>query len=118
MAQVRRWVSLLAGSQRRTLQADAYAGFNQLYDDGRIQQAACWAHYWAHYPDFGLNPKRVVSTRKSPGLERKCHPLNEPKRATPGFLANREQWFLLDFAPPGAVKNSKPLQLPTTAPDV
>jgi len=26
------------------LQADAYAGFNQLYDDGRIQEAACWAH--------------------------------------------------------------------------
>ncbi len=27
------------------LQADAYAGFNQVYDDGRIQEAACWAHY-------------------------------------------------------------------------
>jgi transposase len=29
---------------RGTLQADAYAGFNQLYQGGRIQQAACWAH--------------------------------------------------------------------------
>lgn len=27
-----------------TLQADAYAGFNRLYDNGRIQEAACWAH--------------------------------------------------------------------------
>ena len=27
-----------------TLQADAYAGFNRLYDSGRIQEAACWAH--------------------------------------------------------------------------
>jgi hypothetical protein len=27
-----------------TLQADAYAGFNQLYENGRIQEAACWAH--------------------------------------------------------------------------
>src|SRR5690348_3599490 len=27
-----------------TLQADAYAGFNRLYDSGRIQAAACWAH--------------------------------------------------------------------------
>lgn len=27
-----------------TLQADAYAGFNRLYDGGRIQEAACWAH--------------------------------------------------------------------------
>lgn len=29
---------------RGTLQADAYAGFNQLYANGRIQEAACWAH--------------------------------------------------------------------------
>jgi transposase len=27
-----------------TLQADGYAGFNRLYDTGRIQEAACWAH--------------------------------------------------------------------------
>jgi transposase len=26
------------------LQADAYAGFNQLYENGRIREAACWAH--------------------------------------------------------------------------
>ena len=26
------------------LQADAYAGFNALYEDGMIQEAACWAH--------------------------------------------------------------------------
>jgi len=27
------------------LQADGYAGFHHLYADGRIQEAACWAHY-------------------------------------------------------------------------
>ena len=27
-----------------TLQADAYAGFNRLYDTGEVQEAACWAH--------------------------------------------------------------------------
>jgi len=27
------------------LQADAYAGFNELYARGRIREAACWAHY-------------------------------------------------------------------------
>jgi transposase len=27
-----------------TLQADAYAGFNRLYESGRIQEAGCWAH--------------------------------------------------------------------------
>jgi len=26
------------------LQADAYAGFGALYEDGRVQEAACWAH--------------------------------------------------------------------------
>ncbi len=29
---------------RGTLQADGYAGFNRLYDGGRMQEAACWAH--------------------------------------------------------------------------
>ena len=34
------------------LQADAYAGFNQLYQEGRIQQAACWAHVRRHFYDL------------------------------------------------------------------
>jgi hypothetical protein len=29
---------------RGALQADAYAGFQQLYEDGRIKEACCWAH--------------------------------------------------------------------------
>ena len=37
---------------RGTLQADAYAGFNQLYQDGRITQAACWAHVRRHFYDL------------------------------------------------------------------
>ena len=28
-----------------TLQADGYAGFDQIFEKGRIQEAACWAHY-------------------------------------------------------------------------
>ena len=31
-------------TSRGGLQADAYAGFNALYIDGTIQEAACWAH--------------------------------------------------------------------------
>jgi transposase len=27
-----------------TLQADGYAGFQRIYEDGQIQEAACWAH--------------------------------------------------------------------------
>lgn len=34
------------------LQADAYAGFNQLYQEGRIHQAACWAHVRRHFYDL------------------------------------------------------------------
>ena len=26
------------------LQADAYAGFNAIYESGRVVEAACWAH--------------------------------------------------------------------------
>ncbi len=37
---------------RGILQADAYAGFNQLYEDGRIQQAPCWAHVRRHFYDL------------------------------------------------------------------
>ena len=37
---------------RGTLQADAYAGFNQLYEDIRIQHAACWAHVRRHFYDL------------------------------------------------------------------
>jgi transposase len=36
----RRHLNLFSG----TLQADGYAGFHHLYDTGRIQEAACWAH--------------------------------------------------------------------------
>jgi transposase len=34
------------------LQADAYAGFNQLYKDGRIQEVACWAHVRRKFYDL------------------------------------------------------------------
>ncbi len=37
---------------RGTLQADAYAGFNQLYENGRVEQAACWAHVRRHFYDL------------------------------------------------------------------
>jgi transposase len=35
-----------------TLQADAYAGFNQLYENGRIREAACWAHVRRKFYDL------------------------------------------------------------------
>ena len=35
-----------------TLQADGYAGFDQLYEAGRIQEAACWAHVRRKFYDL------------------------------------------------------------------
>jgi transposase len=37
---------------RGVLQADGYAGFNQLYENGRIQEAACWAHVRRKFYDL------------------------------------------------------------------
>jgi transposase len=34
------------------LQADAYAGFNQLYQDRRVQEVACWAHVRRKFYDL------------------------------------------------------------------
>jgi transposase len=37
---------------RGILQADGYAGFHHLYEDGRIQEAACWAHVRRKFYDL------------------------------------------------------------------
>ena len=39
---------------QRHLQADAYAGFNDLYDGGSIQEAACWAHVRRKFYDLAV----------------------------------------------------------------
>src|SRR5579862_2384466 len=39
---------------RGTLQADAFAGFNQIYEGGRIREAACWAHVRRKFYDLTL----------------------------------------------------------------
>ena len=38
------------------LQADAYAGFNAIYESGRVVEAACWAH--ARRKFYGLHVAR------------------------------------------------------------
>lgn len=39
---------------RGILQADGYAGFHHLYGDGRIQEAACWAHVRRKFYDLHI----------------------------------------------------------------
>jgi transposase len=43
------------------LQADAYAGFDQLYEGGRIQEAACWAHVRRKFYDLHVAHKSPVA---------------------------------------------------------
>ncbi len=44
-----------------TLQADAYAGFEQIYETGRIQEAACWAHVRRKFYDIQVAHKSLVA---------------------------------------------------------
>jgi transposase len=46
---------------RGVLQADAYAGFNHLYEDGRIQEAACWAHVRRKFYDLQVAHQSPVA---------------------------------------------------------
>jgi transposase len=48
-------------SFRGTLQADAYAGFDQVYADGRIQEAACFAHVRRKFYDLYVTHKSSVA---------------------------------------------------------
>src|SRR6202790_5030482 len=45
-----------------TLQADGYAGFDQIYAAGRIQEAACWAHVRRKFYDLEVAHKSPVAT--------------------------------------------------------
>ena len=45
-----------------TLQADAYAGFNQLYESGSIREAACWAHVRRKFYELMEAHKSPIAT--------------------------------------------------------
>ncbi len=44
-----------------TLQADGYAGFDQVYEAGHIQEAACWAHVRRKFYDLHAAHKSLVA---------------------------------------------------------
>src|ERR1700731_1056920 len=44
-----------------TLQADGYAGFDAVYETGRIQEAACWAHVRRTFYDLHVAHKSPVA---------------------------------------------------------
>src|SRR6202522_1303774 len=49
------------GNFTGTLQADGYAGFDAVYETGRIQEAACWAHVRRNFYDLHVAHKSPVA---------------------------------------------------------
>jgi transposase len=45
-----------------TLQADGYAGFHHLYEGGKIQEAACWAHVRRKFYDIQVATNSAIAT--------------------------------------------------------
>jgi transposase len=88
-----------------TLQADGYAGFDQIYEAGRIQEAACWAHVRRKFYDLHVVHRSPVAAE---ALERiaalyaiekeiRGHPAKERRevrnaRARP-LLESLKQWL-------------------------
>jgi len=52
---------LTQGTFTGILQADAYAGFDQIYEAGGIQEAACWAHVRRKFYDLDVAHKSPVA---------------------------------------------------------
>ena len=55
---------------RGILQADAFAGYNQLYASGRIVEAACWSHARRKLWDIHERQHKLPGTLVHQGLER------------------------------------------------
>jgi len=51
------WPRLHLSSFAGTLQADGYSGFASLYESGRVQEAACWAHARRKYFDVYVSDR-------------------------------------------------------------
>lgn len=59
-----------------TLQADAYGGYQAIYETGRVAEAACWAHAWRQFYELhaarpnALNTEALERINTSPGAMR------------------------------------------------
>lgn len=87
------------------LQADGYAGFGQLYHDGRILEAACWAHARRKYYDIWVIDRSPIAAEaiRRIGLlyaiEREIRGRNPQERGTvrkaraAPILASLHEWL-------------------------
>ena len=55
---------------RGILQADAYSGYDRLFEDGRIVEAACWSHARRKYYDIHEQQHKLPGTLAHQALER------------------------------------------------
>jgi hypothetical protein len=82
-----------------TLQADAYAGYERVYEDGRIQEAACWAHVRRKFYDLLVAHKSPVAAE---AIERiaKLYAIEDEIRGRPPEerreVRNARSWPLLE----------------------
>jgi hypothetical protein len=63
-----------------TLQADAYAGFEQIYEAGRIQEAACWAHVRRKFYDLEVAHKSPTAADALERIAALKHLIAGPER--------------------------------------
>jgi transposase len=72
------------------MQADAYAGFNRLYEPNRqpgpILEAACWAHLWMPLPMQGSSRR----SERDPRLRSSIRPVVATRPAPPALMVIRE----------------------------
>ena len=90
---------------RGTLQADGYAGFDQIYEAGQIQEAACWAHVRRKFYDIEVTHKSAVAREALEriaalyGIEKEIHGRSaEERRAVRNersrpLLESLKQWL-------------------------
>lgn len=71
------------GGFKGTLQADGYAGFDGLYEDGRVAEAACWAHVRRRFYDLHITGTAPLATE----AVRRIAALYEVERGIAGLPA-------------------------------
>ena len=84
---------------RGILQADAYSGFNALYESGRVVEAACWTHARRHFHDELLANASPLAREAIERMGPLCSPsrrsstASRPRRASPpARRARRRGW--------------------------
>lgn len=78
---------------RGILQADGYAGFNRLYEEFGIVEAACWAHVRRKFHDLYQAHRSPVAAE---ALERIAQLYGIEKEIRAGRLRNEEKFVSCD----------------------